>query len=57
MKDGHYRFHCVEMSLLDSIAIEIFKQFPGTEVIEVQSISKAGQKRMELTPDQNSLEL
>jgi len=54
---GHYSFHCAELSLLDSIVIKIFKQFPGTEVIEVQSISKRGQQRIELIPGRNTLEL
>ncbi len=54
---GHYSFHCAGMSRLGSIVIEIFKQFPGTEVIEVQSISKQGQQKIELTPDHNTLEL
>ncbi len=53
---GHYSFHCAEVSRLESIAIEIFKQFPGTELIEVQSISEQGQRKIELTPDRHTLE-
>jgi len=53
---GHYSFHCSEVSRLESIAIEIFKQFPGTELIEVQSISEQGQRKIELTPDRHTLE-
>ncbi|MCP3869906.1 MAG: DUF2796 domain-containing protein [Gammaproteobacteria bacterium] len=54
---GHYSFHCAEMSKLDSIVIEIFNQFPGTEVIGVQSVSNQGQQKIELTPDHSTLEL
>lgn len=54
---GHYSFRCAEISRLVSIGIGIFKQFPGTEVIEVQSISKQGQQKRELAPDHNILEL
>ncbi len=53
----NYGFRCVEISRLDSIAVKIFKKFPGTEVIVVQSISKQGQRRIVLTPDNNTLEL
>ena len=53
---GHYSFRCSDMSRLDSIAIEIFKQFPGTEIIDVQSISKQRQQKIELTPDRNTLD-
>ena len=54
---GHYSFQCSDMSVLDRIAIEIFKQFPGIEVIGVQSISQQGQQKLELSPDHNILEL
>ncbi len=54
---GHYSFHCAEMSRLNRIDIDIFKRFPGTEVIEVQSISEQGQQKVELTPNYKSLEL
>ncbi len=53
---GRYNFHCAGMSQLGSIAIKIFKHFPGTKAIEVQSISKQGQQRIELTPVQDTLE-
>jgi ABC-type Zn2+ transport system substrate-binding protein/surface adhesin len=36
---GHYKFSCAEISQLQSIEIGIFKQFPGTEEIEAQTIS------------------
>ena len=54
---AHYRFQCKELSRLDRIEIELFKRFPGTERIEVQSISKKGQQKIDLTPGNNSLEL
>jgi len=54
---GKYYFQCHDISRLGNIDIEIFKRFPGTKVIEVQSISTSGQRRIELTPEQNVLEL
>jgi hypothetical protein len=54
---GHYKFSCADMSQLTSIEIDIFKQFPGTEAIEVQSISSQGQNKTELTPKQSTLKL
>ncbi|MCU7812851.1 MAG: DUF2796 domain-containing protein [Candidatus Thiodiazotropha sp. (ex Notomyrtea botanica)] len=54
---GHYHFLCTDTSQLKSIEITIFKQFPGTEVIEVQSISKQGQQKIDLTPGKNILQL
>lgn len=54
---AHYRFHCARMSRLDSIVIGIFKQFPGTGIIKVQSISNRGQQSMELNPEHNTLGL
>lgn len=54
---GHYHFRCAEISHLEKIDIKLFEQFPGTEVIEVQSISKRGQQKIDLTPGQSALEL
>ncbi len=53
---GHYQFQCADLSSVERIEINIFKQFPGTEVIEVQSISKRGQQTIDLTPKQNSFQ-
>jgi len=54
---GQYYLHCKDTSRLDSIKVEIFKRFPGTRVIEVQSISNSGQQKIDLTPEQNTLDL
>lgn len=54
---GHYRFQCEEISRLNRIEIKLFGQFPGTERLEVQSISKKGQQKIDLTPGNNTLEL
>ncbi|OOZ45656.1 hypothetical protein BOW39_10255 [Solemya velum gill symbiont] len=54
---AHYHFQCANMSQLKRIEINIFKQFPATDVIEVQSISRQGQQKRDLTPEHNSVEL
>ncbi|MEW7992303.1 MAG: DUF2796 domain-containing protein [Candidatus Thiodiazotropha sp.] len=54
---GHYHFRCAEMSRLERIEVKLFKLFPGTEVIEVQSVSKRGQQKIDLTPGESTLEL
>lgn len=54
---GHYHFQCADTTQLNKIEIEIFKHFPGTEMIEVQSISKRGQHKIDLTPDRNILDI
>jgi hypothetical protein len=54
---GQYYFLCQDISRLGNIGVEIFKRFPGTRLIEVQSISKSGQQKIDLTPDQNALVL
>lgn len=51
---GHYRFQCEAMEHLTSLEIILFQQFPGTETIEVQSISSQGQQMLELTPENNT---
>ncbi len=53
---GHYHFQCVNMSRLDKIEIDLFRQFPGVEHLEVQSISKRKQQLIELTPERSTLE-
>jgi hypothetical protein len=54
---GHYHYKCGDISRLGQVEIELFKRFPGTEVIEVQSISNKGQQKIDLTPGKSSLEL
>ncbi|OOZ42798.1 DUF2796 domain-containing protein [Solemya elarraichensis gill symbiont] len=54
---AHYHFLCTDMSRLKRVEVGIFKQFPATDVIEVQSISQRGQRMTELTPEHNSVEL
>ncbi|MES9868807.1 MAG: DUF2796 domain-containing protein, partial [Sedimenticola sp.] len=46
---GHYHFDCNNPDKISRIGVNIFKQFPGTEAIEVQSISKGGQQKIDLT--------
>jgi hypothetical protein len=54
---AHYHFQCANMSQLKRIDIGIFKQFPATDTIEVQSISRQGQQKRDLTPSHNIVEL
>ncbi|MES9925746.1 MAG: DUF2796 domain-containing protein [Candidatus Thiodiazotropha endolucinida] len=54
---AHYLFRCAEISRLERIEVQLFSAFPGIEVIEVQSISKRGQRKLDLTPEHNTLEL
>ncbi|MGD8909039.1 MAG: DUF2796 domain-containing protein [Chromatiales bacterium] len=54
---SHYHFQCGDISRLDRIEIELFKRFPGTHLIEVQSISNNGQQKIDLTPEHSTLEL
>lgn len=54
---AHYRYQCADISYLKRIEFELFKQFPGTEALEVQSISKQGQQKTDLTPGNSILEL
>lgn len=54
---GHYQFQCAAASRLERIDVELFKRFPGTEVIEVQSVSKRGQLKIDLTPEEHRLAL
>ncbi len=49
-----YRLECADTSQLDHIGINIFKLFPGTRVIDAQSITDRGQKQADLTPDSAS---
>jgi len=54
---GHYRFLCADMQRLDHIGVSIFKLFPGTRVIQVQSATERGQRETELTPQNHILDL
>jgi hypothetical protein len=53
----HYHFQCADLKKLDKIEFDLFKQFPGTERLEVQSISNKGQQQIDLTPGNTTLEL
>jgi ABC-type Zn2+ transport system substrate-binding protein/surface adhesin len=54
---AHYHFHCDKISQLDRIEIDLMKQFPATEQIEVQTISPKGQQKIDLTPGKSTVEL
>lgn len=54
---GHYRFLCADMQRLNRIGVSIFKLFPGTRVIQVQSATDRGQRETELTPQNDILDL
>ncbi len=54
---GHYRFQCSNGAALKRIEVKIFGFFPGTEEIEAQSISTHGQQKIDLSPEENVLEL
>ncbi|MES9968301.1 MAG: DUF2796 domain-containing protein [Sedimenticola sp.] len=54
---GHYHFECSSPDKINRIGVYIFEQFPGTEAIEVQSISKGGQQKIDLTPGNSTLDL
>lgn len=45
-----YRFECANTSLLEQVEVNLFKLFPDTQVIDVQSITDRGQKQADLTP-------
>jgi hypothetical protein len=53
----HYQFQCADLNKLDKIEFVLFKHFPGTERLEVQSISNKGQQKIDLTPGNSTLEL
>lgn len=54
---AHYHFQCADLKKLDKIEFNLFEQFPGTERLEVQSISNKGQQKIDLTPGNTTLEL
>ncbi|MCU7829537.1 MAG: DUF2796 domain-containing protein [Candidatus Thiodiazotropha sp. (ex Myrtea sp. 'scaly one' KF741663)] len=54
---AHYHYRCDEITQLESIEIELMNRFPGTEHLEVQSISPKGQQKIDLTPGHTTLEL
>jgi len=47
---GHYHYKCQDLAKLTRIDVELFKQFPATEAIEVQTISNLGQQKIDLSP-------
>lgn len=53
----YYHFKCRDTGSLHEVAVNLFRLFPGTAVIEVQSISPRGQHSTDLTPDHNTLQL
>jgi hypothetical protein len=54
---AQYHFQCDKISQLDRIEIDLMKQFPDTEQIEVQTISPKGQQKIDLTPGKSTIEL
>lgn len=50
-----YHLDCAKISQLDRIEINLFKLFPATKVIDVQSITDRGQQKMDLTEDNATL--
>jgi len=51
-----YRLACTNLSRVEGIEVNIFKLFPATRVIKVEAISDRGQKQMDLTPANTTLE-
>jgi hypothetical protein len=54
---GHYHYQCGDISRLERIEVELFERFPGTHLLEVQSISNKGQQKIDLTPGHSILKL
>ncbi|MCP4992731.1 MAG: DUF2796 domain-containing protein, partial [Gammaproteobacteria bacterium] len=54
---GHYRFQCSNGATLKWIEVKIFELFPGIKEIEAQTISTHGQQKIDLSPEENVLEL
>ena len=55
--DADYRFTCANPAALTHVDVQLFKLFPATEEIEVQLISPAGQRALELNPQSVRLQL
>lgn len=55
--EAHYHFMCRNGEQLDQITVNLFTLFPGTESIEVQSISPHGQHKQALTAKHNIIDL
>ena len=47
---ARYQFRCGQPERLEYIDVKLFEHFPGTNVLEVQTISPNGQSAHELTP-------
>jgi hypothetical protein len=54
---AHYQFECSDASKLDTIHVKLFEHFPATHRIEAQIISNQGQRKIDLTPENNALKL
>ena len=54
---ARYHYRCDEITQLERIEIELMNRFPGTDLLEVQSISPKGQQKIDLTPGHTTLEL
>jgi hypothetical protein len=54
---AHYQFECSDVSKLNVIQVNLFEHFPATHRIEAQTISNLGQRKIELTPENNTLTL
>lgn len=53
---AHYQFDCQHPDALKQLNLDaLFKQFPGTEKIQVQLIAPSGQQGVELTPAKATL--
>lgn len=53
---AHYQFDCQRPDALKQLNLDaLFKQFPGTEKIQVQLIAPSGQQGVELTPAKATL--
>ena len=48
-----YRYHCENIKQLSSMALQLFKQFPAIEELEVQIATDKGQQLLELNPQQS----
>jgi len=55
--DVAYRFHCASPDKLDTIGVELLRQFPGLESLRVQMITPSSQRGLTLSADNSEIEL
>ena len=54
---AHYQFDCSKAQQLESIAIDLFRQFPGIEKIQAEWVTASQQGAITLTPNNTTIPL